>query len=149
MLSSRSSSRNERCIRFASACADAGGRSGRIYALPCNRWINRNRFLRNGADALFTLPLKKGSDYLDVSDRALADDFDPAALLNPLAAAYRKASFFAEAFPVIEAVIAETGDPLPRVRQWLASQNMLDAAAESALRAEVDAEVGAALAPAR
>ena len=41
------------------------------------------------------------------------------------------------------------GDPLPRVRQWLVSQNMLNAAAESALRHEVDAEVGAALAPAR
>ena len=54
-----------------------------------------------------------------------------------------------EGATLIEAVIAETGDPLPRVRQWLASQNMLDAAAESALRHEVDAEVAAALAPAR
>jgi hypothetical protein len=35
------------------------------------------------------------------------------------------------------------------VRQWLASQNMLDAAAESALCHDVDAEVAAALAPAR
>jgi hypothetical protein len=35
------------------------------------------------------------------------------------------------------------------VRQWLARQNMLNAAAGSALRHEVDAEVGAALALAR
>jgi hypothetical protein len=35
------------------------------------------------------------------------------------------------------------------VRQWLASQNMLNAVAESALRHEVDAEVGVALAAAR
>ena len=69
-------------------------------------WINRNRFLRSGADAFFTVPLKKGSDFLDVADRALAGDFDPATLLNPLAAAYGKAPFFDAAFPVIEAVVA-------------------------------------------
>ena len=69
-------------------------------------WINRNRFLRNGADAFFTVPLKKGPHLLDVSGRALADGFDPATLLNPLAAAYRKAPFFATAFPVIEAAVA-------------------------------------------
>ena len=50
---------------------------------------------------------------------------------------------------LIEAVIAEGGDPLPRVRQWLASQEMLDAAAESALRHEVDTEVDVALATPR
>jgi hypothetical protein len=69
-------------------------------------WINRNRFLRNGTDAYFTLPLKRGSDYLDVVDRYLADDFVPRPLLDSLAGAYRRAPFFAETFPVIEQVIA-------------------------------------------
>ena len=32
-------------------------------------WINRNRFLRHGADAPFTLPLKKGSDFLHIGQR--------------------------------------------------------------------------------
>ena len=68
-------------------------------------WINRNRFLRNGADAFFTVPLKKGSDFLNVADRSIADDFDPEALLNPLAAAYRRAPFFSTVFPVIEAIV--------------------------------------------
>jgi pyruvate dehydrogenase E1 component subunit alpha len=45
----------------------------------------------------------------------------------------------------IEAAVAETGDPLDRVRTWLASQNMLDAAAEGALRHDVEAELDAAL----
>src|SRR5262245_61403626 len=45
----------------------------------------------------------------------------------------------------IEAVLAETGDPLERVQRWLASQNVLDAAAESVLRREVGAEADAAL----
>src|SRR5437868_3268542 len=69
-------------------------------------WINRNRFLRNGAGAFFTVPLKKGSDFLDVAARDVADNFDPGALLNPLEAAYRKAPFFKAVFPVIEMVVA-------------------------------------------
>ena len=32
-------------------------------------WINRNRFLQNGEDAMFSLPLAKASDYLDVRER--------------------------------------------------------------------------------
>jgi hypothetical protein len=39
-------------------------------------WINRNRILVNGVDAYISLPLKKGSDYLHVRDRCLADTFD-------------------------------------------------------------------------
>ena len=39
-------------------------------------WINRNRILVNGSDKIITLPIKKGSDYLDVSDRYLADSWE-------------------------------------------------------------------------
>jgi len=68
-------------------------------------WINRNRFLRNGADAFFTLPLKKGSDFLTIGERSVADDFDPRTLLNPLAAAYRKAPSFDAVFPMLESIV--------------------------------------------
>lgn len=68
-------------------------------------WINRNRFLRNGVDAFFTIPLKKDSDYLNVADRVIADDFDPAAILNPWASAYRKAPFFGAVFPLLENIV--------------------------------------------
>lgn len=68
-------------------------------------WINRNRFLRNGADAFFTVPLKKGSDFLNIADRMIAADFDPKTILNPLAAAYRKAPFFGAVFPIVETIV--------------------------------------------
>jgi hypothetical protein len=68
-------------------------------------WINRNRYLQNGADAFFTLPLKKGSDFLNVAERSLAADFDPGALLRPLAAAYKKAPFFDAVFPLFETIV--------------------------------------------
>ena len=68
-------------------------------------WINRNRFLRNGADAPFTLPLKKGSDFLNVRERSLADDFKPATLLNPFRETYRKAPYCDAVFPLIETIV--------------------------------------------
>lgn len=68
-------------------------------------WINRNRRLQNGADAMFSLPLKKGSDSLDVVQRELAADFDPGALLNQLKGSYARAPYFSEVWPVLEQVV--------------------------------------------
>lgn len=68
-------------------------------------WINRNRFLRNGADALFTIPLKKDSDFLDVVKRFVTDDFNPERLLNQLEASYRKAPFFKTVFPIVTSIL--------------------------------------------
>jgi hypothetical protein len=68
-------------------------------------WINRNRFLRDGADFVFTVPLRKDSDFLDVKDRAVADDFDRGTLASQLREAYRRAPHFDQAFPVIENAI--------------------------------------------
>jgi hypothetical protein len=65
-------------------------------------WINRNRLLRDGADFVFTVPLRKDSDALDVKDRAISDDFDPGRLANQIREAYTRAPQFREAFPVIE-----------------------------------------------
>lgn len=68
-------------------------------------WINRNRFLRDGSDAYFTVPLKKASDYLNVSERELADDFDRDKLLRSLAGSYRRAPHFDTVFPVVERIV--------------------------------------------
>ena len=68
-------------------------------------WINRNRFLQNGEGAIFTLPLKKDSDYLQVVQRKLADDFDKEKLLRKLVAAYKRAPYFSATLPVLEEVI--------------------------------------------
>jgi hypothetical protein len=68
-------------------------------------WINRNQMLRNGAAVMVSLPVKKGSDYLDVVDRKLADDFDPKALQNQIAGAYRMAPYFSSTMPLIESIL--------------------------------------------
>jgi hypothetical protein len=68
-------------------------------------WINRNRFLQGGEPVYFTVPLKKGSDYLTVAERQVADDFDRDKLLRTLAGSYRKAPHFDAVFPVIDRIV--------------------------------------------
>ena len=75
-------------------------------------WINRNRFLRDGQPAYFTVPIKKGSDFLTVAARQVADDFDREQLLRTLAASYRRAPQFATVFPVIERIVQAPFDNL-------------------------------------
>src|SRR5450631_3607040 len=73
-------------------------------------WINRNRFLRNGSECVFTVPLRKDSDSLDVRDRVVAADFDRRKLANQLREAYRLAPHFQEGFPIVEKAVMESRD---------------------------------------
>jgi hypothetical protein len=68
-------------------------------------WINRNRMLLNGKDAVFSLPLKKGADSLNVVNRDLATDFDRNKLLNLIKGAYMGAPEFEATYPVIERIV--------------------------------------------
>lgn len=68
-------------------------------------WISRNRMLQQGEAVAFSLALKRGSDFLDVRDRELAAGFDGGRLLNQIREAYRRAPYFAQAFPVVEQVM--------------------------------------------
>jgi hypothetical protein len=67
-------------------------------------WIQRNRILHNGKDELFSLPLKKDSDFLDIKDRRLADDYliKNKKTLRKIEDAYSKAPHFQEVFPLIQ-----------------------------------------------
>ena len=68
-------------------------------------WINRNRMLLNGSDAMFSLPLKKDSDSLDVVQREVVANFDSAKLLNQFKGAYGRAPYFAQTLPLLERII--------------------------------------------
>lgn len=75
-------------------------------------WINRNRFLLNGSDAMFSLPLKKGSDSLNIVERELAGDFDRRKLLGQFAGAYRHAPHFDRTMALLELIIRHPADNL-------------------------------------
>ena len=68
-------------------------------------WINRNRFLRQGHAADFTVPLRKASDSLDVRQREIAQEFDRRKLLNQIREAYRKAPHFEDVFALFERAV--------------------------------------------
>ena len=70
-------------------------------------WINRNRILVNGAAEYISLPLSKGSDYLNVDQRKLAGTFktERIKLLRRINESYRKAPQFDTIYPLIESVI--------------------------------------------
>lgn len=68
-------------------------------------WINRNRILQNGKDILFSLPLKKDSDYLHVCERELASDFNRNKLLSQIRGAYLRAPYFEQTFPLVERIV--------------------------------------------
>ncbi|WP_119964270.1 WbqC family protein [Simplicispira lacusdiani] len=68
-------------------------------------WINRNRYLLNGRDELFSLPLEKASDALDVRDRCLAPVFDRIKFLNRFSEAYRAAPYFNDVMPLLRRIV--------------------------------------------
>lgn len=70
-------------------------------------WINRNRILMNGKDLLFSIPLKKDSDFLDVRERWLADNASEQVkkLKGQLQAAYAKAPQYKSVMPLLDACL--------------------------------------------
>lgn len=66
-------------------------------------WFHRNNILLNKKKTLFTIPLKKDSDYLDVVERYLAHDSEKPInkIVNQIENGYRKAPFFKEVMPLI------------------------------------------------
>lgn len=68
-------------------------------------WINRNRFLQNGRDVLFTLPLKGDSDFLNIDERFISTDFNANKFLNSIDNAYKKAPYYKSLMPILESIV--------------------------------------------
>ena len=68
-------------------------------------WINRNRILQNGKDVVFSIPLRKGSDFLDIKEREISADFKKAKLLNQIREAYRRSPHFERTFSLVERIV--------------------------------------------
>lgn len=67
-------------------------------------WVQRNRFLSNSKDKLFTIPVKKDSNFLDIDKRKLSLDFIKINnnTIRKFEEVYKKAPFFEEVFPLIK-----------------------------------------------
>ena len=69
-------------------------------------WIRKNRFLLNGKDKIFSIPIKKDSDFLNIDEREISKDFikERVKILNQIKMAYKKAPEFDRVFPILEEI---------------------------------------------
>ncbi len=68
-------------------------------------WINRNRFLLDGRDFVFSIPLIKDSDFLDIRERRISPEYQRDKLARQIQAAYRRAPQFETIYPAIDEII--------------------------------------------
>ena len=69
-------------------------------------WIHRNRILENGEDVFISLPIKRDSDYLDIRDREISENYGKLKhkFLSKIENNYRKAPYFENVMPTVEAI---------------------------------------------
>lgn len=77
-------------------------------------WINRNRCLLNGRAEVFSIPVKKDSDYLSIVERQVAGTFakEKGKLIRKLEASYCNAPFFDEGIELFISCMEQTGENL-------------------------------------
>ena len=70
-------------------------------------WINRNRYLCKDKPEYFSLPIKNDSDFLNIKERYLSDDWEKqqVKLLNKLGEAYKKAPYFLEGYKLLKEIL--------------------------------------------
>lgn len=69
-------------------------------------WFHRNNILLNGKKTLFSIPLKKDSDNLDVANRFISDGADKEInkIIRQIENGYKKAPYFEDVFPIIKEI---------------------------------------------
>ena len=65
-------------------------------------WVNRNRFLLNGKDEVFSIALNADSSERDIVERSISPAFDRQKLVRRLEAAYAKAPCCKEVLPELQ-----------------------------------------------
>jgi hypothetical protein len=59
----------------------------------------------HGVEEYVTVPIAKDSDYLDIRDRKISENFNRKKILNKISEAYGRAPYYKEVYPIIESVI--------------------------------------------
>ena len=69
-------------------------------------WFHRNNILLDGKKKLFSIPLKKDSDSLDVGERYISDGAEKEInkIIRQIEIAYKKAPYFKDVFPMIKEI---------------------------------------------
>ncbi|HVX48509.1 MAG TPA: WbqC family protein [Chitinophagaceae bacterium] len=72
-------------------------------------WINRNRILLDNKDVLFSIPLEKSSDFLNVNEKYISCVFDKERekILGQIQSAYKRSPYFKCVYPVVEDIFRD------------------------------------------
>ncbi len=68
-------------------------------------WINRNNYLVHGCNKLFTVPLEKASDFLNIDQREISKSFDRNKMVRQFTSSYYKAPFYEKAITLVEQIL--------------------------------------------
>jgi len=80
-------------------------------------WIRRNRILLNNSDKLISLPIKNDSDFLDIRDRFISENFytkEKNKIKNLIKESYRKAPYYEVVKPLIGKILDQNENNLFR-----------------------------------
>ena len=69
-------------------------------------WINRNRYLQDGKDAIFSVPIKGDSQSKYICERQVAPEFEAPKILNLLRNAYKKSPHFDVTIDLVERILS-------------------------------------------
>ena len=71
-------------------------------------WFNRNYILCCNKKLCITVPIKKDSDYLDVNQRYLSDDYKRhiSKIINQISSNYRRAPYFESVMPFLTEILS-------------------------------------------
>jgi hypothetical protein len=69
-------------------------------------WINRNRFLHNGKEDFFTLPIEDAPQKTHIKDRYITSDFNGEKLIKLFERNYRKSACFSQNFPLLVEILS-------------------------------------------
>lgn len=77
-------------------------------------WIHRNRILFNGVESLFSINIKKASDYLDIYEREISAAYikERQKFLRKIEISYKKSPYYKEVIPVIRDIILNDSNNL-------------------------------------
>ncbi len=75
-------------------------------------FVNKNSFLQNHKPCIFSIALKKDSDYLHINERYISQNFNKEKLLDSIHFAYKKAPYHDDLMTLLESIIIYPKDNL-------------------------------------
>ena len=82
------------------------------YQFTKQSWLNRNRLLTNGSPTYYSIALKKSSDFVSISEKLIADDFDYDYLLRKFSNSYAKRPYYHQAHKILLKVFSHNATSL-------------------------------------